>query len=147
MFGIDAVNTYYSNLNLRSKSFHLTLTSFEIVLILLQEIIPAKAAGIDKFGGRFLKDGAPVLANPIKNLCNLSIKLSKFHYGNKAYLPYFCLPAIFIWVGCVVGKSILCLYLLFSCCKFSSIIYIRQINLIYIYISVRNTPQGSSTFI
>ena len=77
MFGIDSVNTYYSNLNLISKSFHLTPTSFEIVLKLLQEINPAKSAGIDKIGGRFLKDGAPVLANPIKNLCNLSIKLSK----------------------------------------------------------------------
>ena len=78
VFGIDSVNTYYSNLNLMSKSFHLTPTSFEIVLKLLQEINPAKAAGTDKIGGRFLKDGAPVLVNPIKQLCNLSIKLSKF---------------------------------------------------------------------
>ena len=68
IFGIDGVNTYYSNLNLRSKSFHLTPTSFEIVLKLLEEINPAKAVGIDKIGGRFLKDGAAVLGNPIKNL-------------------------------------------------------------------------------
>ena len=79
MLGIDSVNTCYSNLNLISKSFHLTPTSFEIVLKLLQKINPAKAAGIDKIGGRFLQDGAPVLANPIRNLCNLFIKLSKFH--------------------------------------------------------------------
>ena len=66
MFGIDSVNISYSNLNKISKSFHLTSTSFEIVLNLLQEINTAKAAGIDKIGGRFLKDGSPVLANPIK---------------------------------------------------------------------------------
>ena len=30
-----------------------------------------------QIGGRFHKGGAPVLANPIKNVCNLSIKLSK----------------------------------------------------------------------
>ena len=53
-------------------------TSHEIVLKILDDINPTKAVGVDKIGGRFLKDGATVLANPIKNLCNLSIKLSKF---------------------------------------------------------------------
>lgn len=37
-----------------------------------------KAAGIDSIGGRFLKDGAPILAQPISQICNLSIKSSKF---------------------------------------------------------------------
>ena len=77
MFGIDIVNGYYSNPNLISKSFHLTPTSFEIVLKLLQEMNLQKT-GIYKIDGMFLKDGAPVLANPIKHLYNLSIKLSKF---------------------------------------------------------------------
>ena len=44
------------------------------------------AAGIGKIGGRFRKDGAPVLANPMNNLCNLSIKLSKFHEKCKIVL-------------------------------------------------------------
>ena len=37
-----------------------------------------KAAGIDDVSGRFLKDGVDVLAIPITQTCNLSIKLSHF---------------------------------------------------------------------
>ena len=37
-----------------------------------------KAAGIDDVSGRFLKDGDDVLAVPIIQICNLSIKLSHF---------------------------------------------------------------------
>ena len=46
-------------------------TSHKVVLNLIEEINPAKSAGIDKIGGRFLK------ARAIKNVCNLTIKLSK----------------------------------------------------------------------
>ena len=52
--------------------------SHKVILNLIEEINPAKAGGIDKIGSGFLKDGATALASPIKNLCNLSIKLSKF---------------------------------------------------------------------
>ena len=37
-----------------------------------------KAAGIDNLSGKFLKDGANILAKPISELCNLSIKYSLF---------------------------------------------------------------------
>ena len=37
-----------------------------------------KAAGIDDFNGRFLKDGADILTIPITQICNLSIKFSQF---------------------------------------------------------------------
>ena len=37
-----------------------------------------KAAGLDNLSGRFLKDGATVLAKPISQICNLSIKHSIF---------------------------------------------------------------------
>ena len=37
-----------------------------------------KAAGIDNLSGKFLKDGANILANPISQNCNLSIKYSIF---------------------------------------------------------------------
>ena len=37
-----------------------------------------KAAGIDNIGGRFLKEGATILAQPIAQICNLSIKSSTF---------------------------------------------------------------------
>ena len=39
---------------------------------------PSKAAGIDNLQGKFLKDSAHVLAKPITQLYNLSIKLSSF---------------------------------------------------------------------
>ena len=32
-----------------------------------------EAAGIDNLSGKFLKDGANVLAKPISKLCNISI--------------------------------------------------------------------------
>ena len=37
-----------------------------------------KAAGVDKLSGRFLKDGANILAKPISTLCNLSISQRVF---------------------------------------------------------------------
>ena len=37
-----------------------------------------KAARIDDFNGRFLKDGADILTIPITQICNLSIKFSQF---------------------------------------------------------------------
>ena len=39
---------------------------------------PNKAAGIDNISGKFLKDGAEILAKPISQICNLSIKKSQF---------------------------------------------------------------------
>ena len=37
-----------------------------------------KAAGIDDLSEKILKDGANILAKPISELCNLSIKFSLF---------------------------------------------------------------------
>ena len=37
-----------------------------------------EAPGRDKSSGKFLKDGANILAKPIFELCNLSIKFSLF---------------------------------------------------------------------
>ena len=47
-------------------------------LSILKGLNPSKAAGIDNLSGKFLKDGAHVLARPISQLCNLSIKLNSF---------------------------------------------------------------------
>ena len=55
-------NTY-----VRTSRFDKQIFSFGIVLNILQEINPAKAAGIDKIGGRFLQDGAPVWQIQSKN--------------------------------------------------------------------------------
>ena len=48
------------------------------ILKLLKQLNPVKSAGIDNLTGKFLKEGAPVLASPITDLVNLSISLSLF---------------------------------------------------------------------
>ena len=44
----------------------------------MKDLNPSKAVGIDNLSGKFLKDGADILARPISQLCNLSIKLGSF---------------------------------------------------------------------
>ena len=44
----------------------------------MTNIESSKAAGVDKLSGRFLKDGANILAKPISALCNLSISEGVF---------------------------------------------------------------------
>ena len=46
--------------------------------MILRDIDTSKAVGIDRLQGRFLKDGANVLAKPVTDICNLSIPLNKF---------------------------------------------------------------------
>ena len=44
----------------------------------MKDLNSSKAAGIDNLLGKFLKDCTHVLAQPISQLCNLSIKLNSF---------------------------------------------------------------------
>ena len=57
-------------------NFRLSETSPEKSI--LKGLNPSKTAGIDNLSGKFLKDSAHVLARPISQLCNLSIKLNSF---------------------------------------------------------------------
>ena len=66
-FDIKKVQQYYSNLSLENKNFCLQPTTYEVVLKLLGEINPSKAAGMDKIGGKFLRDGATLLAFPVQS--------------------------------------------------------------------------------
>ena len=70
----------YHNSNVMSKdlNFQLLETSPEKISSTLKGLNPSKAAGTDNLLGKFLKDGAHVLAQPISQLCNLSIKLNSF---------------------------------------------------------------------
>ena len=77
-FGKEAVKKYYKNINLDGKSFSFRPTTQASVLKLLEEVNPSKSAGIDNLAGKFLKEGAPALASPVTDLCNLSISLSSF---------------------------------------------------------------------
>ena len=77
-YGKTAVNNYYKKLNLRGKNFSFAPVAPATILKLLKQLNAAKSAGIDNLTGKFLKEGAPVLASPITDLVNLSISLSLF---------------------------------------------------------------------
>ena len=77
-FGLDSIKEYYSHLNLENKNFNLSPVTNDVVLKLLQTIDPSKAIGLDNLGGKFLKDGATEISNPITQLINLSITTSVF---------------------------------------------------------------------
>ena len=77
-FGIESVKEYYKKLNLGGEKFKLHRTNHDNVLKLLEGINPSTAAGPDNLAGKFLKDGASILATPMTELCNLSISLARF---------------------------------------------------------------------
>ena len=73
------IASYYdSNAVSKDSDFQLSETSPEKILSILKGLNPSKAAGIDNLSGKFLKDGTHVLAWPMSQLCNLSIKLNSF---------------------------------------------------------------------
>ena len=79
IFTESKIASYYNN-DVVSKdlNFQLLETSPEKISSILKGLDPSKAADIDNLSGKFLKDGAHVLARPITQLCNLSTKLSSF---------------------------------------------------------------------
>ena len=77
-YNIDSTNAYYKHLKLQHNNFRFNPTNKTVILKFLEEINPNKAPGIDNLSGRFLKDGASLLANPITQICNLSISMSTF---------------------------------------------------------------------
>ena len=78
-FDISLLKTFYEkNAKLPSSKFKLAQVSKEHILEILQNLEPNKAAGIDNISGKFLNDGAEILAKPISQICNLSIKKSSF---------------------------------------------------------------------
>ena len=72
IFTESKIASYYNN-NVVSKDLN-----FQLLESILKGLNPSKAAGIDNLSGKFLKDGAHVLARPISELFNLSIKLNSF---------------------------------------------------------------------
>ena len=76
-FGLNSVRQYYKKILKYPKS-HFGVLSEETELKLLRNLNENKGAGLDNLSGKFLKDGATVLAKPISQICNLlSIKYSK----------------------------------------------------------------------
>ena len=76
-FNKSSVAKFYNNANSKN-SFSFTRVSQDTVMKILKNIDITKSAGIDNLSGRFIKDGAEILASPIAQLCNLSIATSWF---------------------------------------------------------------------
>ena len=76
-FDIEYVKNFYNDMFELSRN-KLSFQTVPIISNLLKSCNVNKAAGRDDVSGRFLKDGADVLAIPITQICNLSIKLSHF---------------------------------------------------------------------
>ena len=78
-FGLDTVHNYYQDISgLLPSKFKFSNVTEDLVLQLLKDMNIDKAPGIDNLSGKFLKDGENILAKPIFELCNLSIKYSLF---------------------------------------------------------------------
>ena len=78
-YGINAVKAYYENaFSSQIRKFNISQIDEESIFKILQSLSPEKAAGIDNVPSQFLKDGAHILAKPICQVCNLSIRLSLF---------------------------------------------------------------------
>ena len=78
VFTESKVTSCYDDIKFKDLNFEFSETSPEKILNILKDLNPSKAAGIDNLSAKFLKDDADILARPISQLCNLSIKLGLF---------------------------------------------------------------------
>ena len=76
-YTIKFVSDYCKKLSL-SENFRLDSTPEGYLFNILKNVEVTKAAGIDQISGKFLKDGARILAKPISELCNLSMTLRSY---------------------------------------------------------------------
>ena len=76
-YTIKSVSDYYEKLPL-SEKFKLDSITKGYLFNVLKNVEVTKAAGLDQISGKFLKDGARILAKPISELCNLSMALGSF---------------------------------------------------------------------
>ena len=74
---LQSVIGYYSSFTI-SNDFCLSNTSEEKLSKIMTNIESSKAAGVHKLSGRFIRDGASILAKSIAALCNLSISQGVF---------------------------------------------------------------------
>ena len=75
-FTLNIVFQHYKGI-IQSDSFNLATVSENTILTIFKNTKVSKAAGLDSLSGRFLKDGAKVLAKPITDICNPSITSGK----------------------------------------------------------------------
>ena len=78
-FELNTVPNYYQDiLGLIPFNFKFSNVIQDLILQLLKDMNIDKAAGVDNLPGKFLKDGANILAKPISKICNISMKHSLF---------------------------------------------------------------------
>ena len=75
---LSACEYYNKVLKLPNTRLKFTFVSEDTVIKILKNMDEKKDAGLDKLSGKFLKDGPTVLAKPLSQVCNLSIKYSIF---------------------------------------------------------------------
>ena len=73
IFRENSVKKYYSAMNIPSNSFKFRNAKREEIYKILINIDPNKAYGVDEIPGRFLKDGAELLTDPLSKIVNLSL--------------------------------------------------------------------------
>ena len=78
IFGYASTCMFYRPYNIVPNGFKFSQTNVTTVSKILENIDSSKAAGIDNLGGKFIKDGTQVIAFPITQICNLSIKSCSF---------------------------------------------------------------------
>ena len=76
-YNYNSIIQYYRHFT-RTDAFHLTYTTGINIEKILKSTNVHKTVGIDDLLGHFLKDGSQVLSKPIREVCNLSIKLGSF---------------------------------------------------------------------
>ena len=83
VFTESKVTSYFDDIKFNDLNFEFSETSPEKILNILKGLNSSKTAGIDNLSVKFLKDGSDILARPISQLCNLSIKLNSFPRSRK----------------------------------------------------------------
>ena len=74
----NSTKQYYMIIEKSCHNFELCNATLETIKKILACLDSSKAPGLDEISSKFLKDGAEVLALPLCNLVNLSIKQSLF---------------------------------------------------------------------
>ena len=78
-FNKNSTKQYYMNVQKSCHNFELCNATLETIKRILACLDSSKAPGLDGISSKFLKNGPDVLAVPLFNLVNLSIKQSLFH--------------------------------------------------------------------
>ena len=77
-FKNNSTKQYYMNIEKSCRNFEICNATLETIKKILAFLDTSKALGLDEISSNFLKHGAEILALPLCNLVNLSVKQSLF---------------------------------------------------------------------